>query len=57
VTTEASNPIVVRRAETGWARARRLREQGIRTCVRATLDTTAGRLRLGDDWNVVRGED
>jgi hypothetical protein len=57
VATEASNPIVVRRAETGWARARGLRGQGIRTCVRATLDNEAGRLRQGDDWNVVRGED
>ncbi|MET9090438.1 hypothetical protein ABZX77_52850 [Streptomyces sp. NPDC004237] len=57
MTTEASNPTVVRRAETGWARARRLRGQGIRTCVRATLDANAGRVRQADDWNVVRGED
>ncbi|MEU6577888.1 hypothetical protein [Streptomyces sp. NPDC046805] len=57
MTTEASNPIVVRRPETGWARARRLRGQGIRTCMRATLDNNAGRLRQGDGWNVVRGED
>ncbi|MGW2962416.1 hypothetical protein ACWDGI_28690 [Streptomyces sp. NPDC001220] len=54
---EASKPTAVRRPETGWARARRLRGPGIRTCMRATLDNDAGRLRHRDDWNVVRGED
>ncbi|MFJ9710723.1 hypothetical protein [Streptomyces sp. NPDC101234] len=57
MTTEASNPIVVRRAETGWARARRLRGQGIQTCVRATLDNNSAQLRQVSDWNVVRDED
>ncbi|MEW1773329.1 hypothetical protein [Streptomyces sp. NPDC086777] len=57
MTAEAGNPIVVRRPETGWARTRRLRGRGIRTCLRATLDDTAGHTRQGDDWNVVRGED
>ena len=47
----------VRRAETGWAKARRLRGQGIRTWVRATIDGEAGQARRGEDWNVVRGED
>ncbi|WP_210571013.1 hypothetical protein OG800_42095 [Streptomyces sp. NBC_00445] len=47
----------VRRPETGWARARRVRGQSIRTCMRATIDGDAGQLRRGDDWNVVRGED
>ncbi|MDX2542240.1 hypothetical protein ACOT81_31195 [Streptomyces sp. WI04-05B] len=49
-----------RRAETGWARARRLRGSGLRTCVRATLDGEAG--DVGETWpgtegNVVRGVD
>ncbi|MER6274422.1 hypothetical protein [Streptomyces sp900105755] len=57
MTAEVSNPIVARRPETGWARARRLRGQGIRTCLRPKLDDNAGRMRQGDDWNVVRGED
>ncbi|MFG3025022.1 hypothetical protein ACGFZQ_42115 [Streptomyces sp. NPDC048254] len=57
MTAEVSNPTAVRRPETGWSRARRLRGQGIRTCMRATLDNNAGRLRQRDDWNVVRGED
>ncbi|GAB2471162.1 hypothetical protein [Streptomyces incanus] len=43
--------------ETGWARARRLHGRRIRTCERATIDGDAGRMRRGDDWNVVRGED
>ncbi|MER6223415.1 hypothetical protein ACWCYL_14005 [Streptomyces sp. 900105755] len=58
MTAEVSDPIAARRPETGWARARRLRGQGIRTCLRPTLDDNAGRrVRQGDDWNVVRGED
>jgi len=57
MTTQAGNPIVVPRAETGWARARRLRGQGIRTCLRATLDAAPAQPLRGDDWNVVRGED
>ncbi|MER6082897.1 hypothetical protein [Streptomyces sp. NPDC001833] len=59
MTAEASNPIAVRRhrPETGWARARRLRGRGIRTCMRATLDNDPGQARQEDDWNVVRGED
>ncbi|MGW7236737.1 hypothetical protein [Streptomyces sp. NPDC054804] len=57
MTAEASKPTAVRRPETGWARARRLRGPGIRTCMRAKLDNDAGRLRHKDDWNVVRGED
>ncbi|GAA0343887.1 hypothetical protein ACKI1I_27835 [Streptomyces turgidiscabies] len=49
-----------RRAETGWARARRLRGCGLRTCVRATLDGDAGNgdgTGRGTEGNVVRGED
>ncbi|MER6531855.1 hypothetical protein [Streptomyces sp. NPDC001508] len=43
--------------ETGWATARRLRGQRIRTCVRAMIDRRAADRRRGDEWNVVRGED
>ncbi|MFJ8787629.1 hypothetical protein [Streptomyces sp. NPDC102462] len=46
-----------RSPETGWARARRLRGQGIRTCVRATADGRAADGLRGDEGNVVRGED
>ncbi|MDW4909523.1 hypothetical protein RB628_30345 [Streptomyces sp. ADMS] len=46
-----------RRAETGWARARRLRGSGLRTCVRATLDGNARQVRPGAEENVIRGED
>lgn len=51
------NTPAVRRPETGWARARRLRGQTIRTCVRAKMDGAPGQTRSQDDWNVVRGED
>ncbi|WP_203730694.1 hypothetical protein [Streptomyces sp. SID12501] len=47
----------VRRAETGWARARRLRGHGVRTWVRATFDGDAGETWRGAEGNVVRGED
>ncbi|WP_329271405.1 hypothetical protein [Streptomyces sp. NBC_01451] len=47
----------VRRAETGWARARRLRGHGVRTCVRATSDGDAGETWRNGEGNVVRGED
>ncbi|MFI8305459.1 hypothetical protein ACIF80_18845 [Streptomyces sp. NPDC085927] len=47
----------MRPSETGWAKARRLRGQRIRTCERATLDGDARQTRQGGDWNVVRGED
>ncbi|MFF4119895.1 hypothetical protein [Streptomyces sp. NPDC001714] len=57
MTAEAGDRTAVRRPETGWAKARRLRGKAVRTCLRATLDNSAGRLRQGDDWNVVRGED
>ncbi|MER5842274.1 MULTISPECIES: hypothetical protein [Streptomyces] len=46
-----------RPSETGWAKARRLRGQRIRTCERATIDGAAGRTGREGDWNVVRGED
>ncbi|MEV7323124.1 hypothetical protein [Streptomyces sp. NPDC093970] len=57
MTAEASSPTAVRRAETGWARARRLRGRGIRTCLRAKFDQDAGQPRQDDDGIIVRGED
>ncbi|MFD8804212.1 hypothetical protein [Streptomyces sp. NPDC059597] len=46
----------VRVVETGWARARRLRGERVRTCVAAvvTEDTPP---RTGAEGNIVRGED
>ncbi|MEU5281853.1 hypothetical protein ABZ782_06870 [Streptomyces asoensis] len=50
----------LRRAETGWARARRIRRQttALRTCLPAVAapGATAG-MRTGSEWNIVRGED
>ncbi|MER6678596.1 hypothetical protein [Streptomyces sp. NPDC000983] len=58
MTAEITTMRVDRRSpETGWARARRLRGEPVRTCVRARLDGDAGQLRQDADWNVVRGED
>lgn len=57
VTTEAKKTNTVPAPETGWATARRLRGQCIRTCVRATSDSEAAPDRRGDEGNVVRGED
>lgn len=57
VTEEAMKTPAVRGPETGWARARRLRGQTIRTCVRAKTDGDPGQPRSQDDWNVVLGED
>ncbi|MFD9389164.1 hypothetical protein ACFWBB_00025 [Streptomyces sp. NPDC060000] len=49
-----------RRAETGWARARRLRRgmAALRTCVPAVVvpGVLAG-MQTGPEWNIVRGED
>ncbi len=49
----------VRRPETGWSRARRLRgKAALRTCLPAVEDRAATRpARSEPDWNIVRGED
>ncbi|MFE9020971.1 hypothetical protein ACFYNL_20725 [Streptomyces sp. NPDC007808] len=57
MTAQAEKTTTVRRPETGWATARRLRGQCLRTWVRARLDGDEGQERRGDEWNVVRGED
>ncbi|MDN3026768.1 hypothetical protein [Streptomyces sp. S.PB5] len=50
---------VVRRAETGWARARRLRDKGVvRTWVPAVVESdSAAAAGPGPEANIVRGED
>ncbi|MER6981004.1 hypothetical protein [Streptomyces carpinensis] len=46
------------RPQTGWAEARRQRENGVRTCLPAVDDRGGSRSdRHGADWNIVRGED
>ncbi|CAL9649891.1 hypothetical protein [Streptomyces sp. enrichment culture] len=49
----------VRRPETGWSKARRLRgKAALRTCLPAVEDRAApGTARSGPEWNIVRGED
>lgn len=49
----------LRRPETGWSQARRLRGRSpVRTCLPAVEDrATAGSARSGPEWNIVRGED
>ncbi|MGW7522208.1 hypothetical protein [Streptomyces sp. NPDC054783] len=45
-------------AETGWAKARRRRNRGVRTCLPAVVDRgSARRLGTGSEENIVRGED
>ncbi|MFI5874776.1 hypothetical protein ACIBAH_20420 [Streptomyces sp. NPDC051445] len=49
-----------RRAETGWARTRRMRRQTAapRTCVPAVAAPGArAGMQTGPEWNIVRGED
>ncbi|MEU1457032.1 hypothetical protein [Streptomyces avermitilis] len=45
MTVQLRNKGTVRRPETGWAKARRLRGQGIRACERATTDGDAGQMQ------------
>ncbi|RSN56845.1 hypothetical protein DMH12_13210 [Streptomyces sp. WAC 04229] len=57
--TDTSEHIVVRRPETGWSKARRLRARGaMHTCIPAVEDRGAPRApRTGQESNIVRGED
>jgi hypothetical protein len=57
VTTDVSTKTTARRPETGWAKARRRRGKGLRTCLPATVDRTARQDRVDAEWNIVRGED
>ncbi|GHI92927.1 hypothetical protein TPA0905_23980 [Streptomyces olivaceus] len=59
VTTDTSGKAAVRRVETGWSKARRLRGSGLmRTCVPAVEDGSAPRApQPVQESNIVRGED
>ncbi|MER5428177.1 hypothetical protein [Streptomyces sp. NPDC002588] len=59
-TPQTEDEPAVRRAETGWARARRMRRDGWarRTCLPAVVAPGGPPgMRSGPDWNIVRGED
>ncbi|WP_037851118.1 hypothetical protein [Streptomyces sp. NRRL S-340] len=51
----------VQPAESGWARARRLRDRHVRTCLPAVEDRGGTQRERGrgdgGEWNIVRGED
>ncbi|MEV7796028.1 hypothetical protein [Streptomyces sp. NPDC087512] len=59
MTADTSEKPVVRRLETGWSTARRLRAKGaVRTWVPAVEDGDGPRVpQAGQDSNIVRGED
>jgi hypothetical protein len=60
VTAYVQEKPAIRRAETGWATARRLRRAAAapRTCMAAVAvpGAVAG-MQSGPEWNIVRGED
>jgi hypothetical protein len=57
VTAQPSEKPVVRPPETGWAQARRLRDNRLRTCVPAVDDGKRPWPRRDPEGNIVRGED
>ncbi|MCZ9351804.1 hypothetical protein NGM36_18845 [Streptomyces mutabilis] len=59
MTTDTSEKPAVRRLETGWSKARRLRGRGVlRTWIPAVEDGGAARApQTGQESNIVRGED
>ncbi|MFI9600306.1 hypothetical protein ACIHCX_10575 [Streptomyces sp. NPDC052043] len=63
MTARTSGKHLVRHPETGWAQARRRREEGVRTCIPAREDRGGPRKdRTGAEpnsveSNIVRGED
>jgi hypothetical protein len=59
VTAETTEKAAVRRPETGWSRARRLRgKNALRTWLPAVEERDTPRTpHTGTDWNIVRGED
>ncbi|MDL5205556.1 hypothetical protein [Streptomyces sp. ALI-76-A] len=59
MTAQTSEKPVVRRPETGWSRARRLRGgRAPRTCLPAVEDRNAPRTaQTGTEGNIFRGED
>ncbi|MEU6008981.1 hypothetical protein [Streptomyces sp. NPDC047453] len=58
MTAHTSEKHHVRHPETGWAQARRPREEGVRTCLPALEDRGGPQQdRTGNESNIVRGED
>ena len=57
MTAQPSEKPVVRPPETGWAQARRLRDNRLRTCVPAVDDGKRPWPRRAPEGNIVRGED
>jgi hypothetical protein len=59
VTAPTSDKPVARRPETGWSRARRLREKpALRTCLPPVEDPDGPpSSHTAAEWNIVRGED
>ncbi|MHC3467174.1 hypothetical protein ACYF6T_00520 [Streptomyces sp. 7R007] len=59
MTSHTSEKLMTRRPETGWSKARRLRDKGgVRTCLPAVADEAAARTaQPGPEGNIVRGED
>ncbi|MFI9245440.1 hypothetical protein ACIGXF_23320 [Streptomyces sp. NPDC053086] len=58
MTAHSSEKPALPYAETGWAKARRRRGRGVRTCLPAVLDRAAtGQQGASADDTIVRGED
>ncbi|MFJ5263229.1 hypothetical protein ACIQAC_22455 [Streptomyces sp. NPDC088387] len=58
MTENSGGKVVGRRPETGWSKARRLRGEGIRTCLPAVRGQEPAPLaQTGAEENIVRGED
>ncbi|MEV6949008.1 hypothetical protein AB0N07_45280 [Streptomyces sp. NPDC051172] len=59
MTPHTTDKLAIRRQETGWARARRLRGKGVLgTCIPAVLGQGTTRTdQPGPEGNIVRGED
>ncbi|MET7854741.1 hypothetical protein [Streptomyces avermitilis] len=58
MTAQTTRKSVVSRPRTGWAKARHLRGDGVRTCVSARDDGERTRPpEQGVEGNIVRGED
>ncbi|MER8220237.1 hypothetical protein ABTZ58_06495 [Streptomyces sp. NPDC094143] len=54
---DSPDKMLLRRPETGWSKARRLRGKAApRTCLPAVEDRAAP-AHSGPEWNIVRGED
>ncbi|MFE9173023.1 hypothetical protein [Streptomyces kebangsaanensis] len=58
MTAHTSEKPAAQHPETGWAEARRPRQESVRTCLPAVEDRTGPpQDRTGSEWNIVRGED